>query len=207
MSAGRGRVARVGAGPGDPGLITVRGRECLAAADVVVYDRLANPRLLGYARPDSERIYVGKQPGDRTWRQSQINRLLIERAGAGQIVCRLKGGDPFVYGRGGEEAITLAEAGVPFEVVPGVSSAIAAPAYAGIPVTYRGLCSALGIIAGHSDPDSTGEALRFAELSRGLDTLVFLMGVENLPKIVDGLIAGGRDPATPVALIRWGSWP
>ena len=210
MSAGRGRVALVGAGPGDPGLITVRGRECLAAADVVIYDRLANPRLLSYARPDSERIHVGKQPGDRTWRQSQINRLLIERAGAGQIVCRLKGGDPFVYGRGGEEAIALAEAGVPFEVVPGVSSAIAAPAYAGIPVTYRGLCSALGIIAGHSDSpsetESAAEPLRYAELARGLDTLVFLMGVENLPRIVAGLVAGGRGPDTPVALIRWGTW-
>jgi uroporphyrinogen III methyltransferase/synthase len=202
-----GRVSLVGAGPGDPGLLTLRGRDALAAADVVVYDRLANPRLLRHAREESVRINVGKQPGDRTWRQSQINALLVERARSGQVVCRLKGGDPFVYGRGGEEAVALAEAGVPFEVVPGVSSAVAAPAYAGIPVTYRGICSALGIIAGRSDPDGLGESLRYAELSRGLDTLVFLMGVENLPKIVDGLIAGGRDPETPVALVRWGTWP
>jgi uroporphyrinogen III methyltransferase / synthase len=205
----RGRVSLVGAGPGDPGLITLRGRDALAAADLVVYDRLANPRLLRHARPDSEQIYVGKQPGDRTWRQPQINHLLIERARAGQIVCRLKGGDPFVYGRGGEEAVALAEAEVPFEVVPGVSSAIAVPAYAGIPVTSRGLCTALGIVAGQSDPTegSKADALRYAELALGLDTLVFLMGIENLPRIVDGLLAGGRAPATPVALIRWGTWP
>src|SRR5438445_4811360 len=166
MSAGRGRVARVGAGPGDPGLITVRGRECLAAADVVVYDRLANPRLLGYARPDAERIYVGKQPGDRTWRQSQINALLIARARAGQTVCRLKGGDPFVFGLVGEEAVALAAAGVPFEVVPGVSSAIAVPAYAGIPVTHRGLCAALGVIAGNCAEDAGGGGLRRCGLGR-----------------------------------------
>jgi uroporphyrinogen III methyltransferase / synthase len=212
----RGRVFLVGAGPGDPGLMTLRGRDALAAADVVVYDRLANPRLLQHARTESERIYVGKQPGDRTWRQSQINHLLIERARAGQVICRLKGGDPFVFGRGGEEALALAEAGVPFAVVPGVSSAIAAPAYAGIPVTYRGRGAALGIIAGHGEPSSqnrdpsesgsAGDVLRYAELARGLDTLVFLMGVENLPRIVNGLVAGGRSPETPVALIRWGTW-
>jgi uroporphyrinogen III methyltransferase/synthase len=150
---------------------------------------------------------VGKQPGDRTWRQSQINALLIDRAHAGQRVCRLKGGDPFVYGRGGEEAAALAAAGICFEVVPGVTSAVAVPAYAGIPVTYRGLCSALGIIAGRSDVPSADETRRFAELSRGLDTLVFLMGVENLPEIVGGLLAGDRDPETPVALVRWGTWP
>lgn len=201
-----GTVSLVGAGPGDPGLITVRGREALARADVVVYDRLANPRLLEHAPPRAERIYVGKQPGDRTWRQSQINDLLIERAMAGQAVCRLKGGDPFVFGRGGEEAAALAAAGVPFEVVPGVSSAIAVPAYAGIPVTYRGLCSALGIVAGHSDPEGSG-GLRFDELSQGLDTLVFVMSIESLPEIVAGLRAGGRPAETPVALIRWGTWP
>jgi uroporphyrinogen III methyltransferase / synthase len=216
LPTGGGRVFLVGAGPGDPGLITVRGRNALAAADVVVYDRLANSRLLGHTRAGCERIYVGKQPGDRTWRQSQINHLLIERARAGQVVCRLKGGDPFVFGRGGEEALALAEADVPFEVVPGVSSAIAAPAYAGIPVTFRGRGAALGIIAGHGetpgqdrDPSqagAAGEALRYAELARGLDTLVFLMGVENLPGIVEGLVAGGRSPDTPVALIRWGTW-
>jgi uroporphyrinogen III methyltransferase / synthase len=200
-----GLVSLVGAGPGDPGLITVRGQEAIARAEVVIYDRLANPRLLGHAPAHAERIYVGKQPGDRTWRQSQINELLIERARAGQSVCRLKGGDPFVFGRGGEEAVALAAAGVPFEVVPGVSSAIAVPAYAGIPVTYRGLCSALGVIAGHSDPEGVG-GLRFAELAQGLDTLVFVMSIESLPEIVAGLRAGGRTAGTPVALIRCGTW-
>jgi uroporphyrinogen III methyltransferase/synthase len=202
-----GRVALVGAGPGDPGLITVRGREALAEADVVVYDRLANPRLLEHAPAHAERIYVGKQPGDRSWRQSQINVLLIERARDGQVVCRLKGGDPFVFGRGGEEAVALAQAGVSFEVVPGVSSAVAVPAYAGIPVTYRGLCSAFGVLAGQGERDGQGRSLPLPELARGLDTLVFLMGVESLPEIVTGLLEGGRSPETPVALIRWGTWP
>ncbi len=201
-----GRVSLVGAGPGDPGLLTLRGREALAEADVVVYDRLANPRLLQHASPHAERIYVGKQPGDRTWRQSQINDLLVERATAGQVVCRLKGGDPFVFGRGGEEAIALAGAGIPFEVVPGVTSAIAVPAYAGIPVTQRGLCAAMGIIAGHADPEGAGPGLRFTDLARGLDTLVFVMSVEGLPEIVAGLLEAGRAPDTPVALIRCGTW-
>jgi uroporphyrinogen III methyltransferase/synthase len=200
-----GLVSLVGAGPGDPGLITVKGRETLARADVVVYDRLANPRLLEHAPASAERIYVGKQPGDRTWRQSQINTLLIERAKAGQRVCRLKGGDPFVFGRGGEEAAALAAAGVAFEVVPGVSSAIAVPAYAGIPVTYRGLCSAFGIIAGHNDPEGGG-GLHYEDLAQGLDTIVFVMSIEGLPEIVAGLRAGGRAASTPVALIRWGTW-
>jgi uroporphyrinogen III methyltransferase/synthase len=200
-----GFVSLVGAGPGDPGLITVRGREALTEAGVVVYDRLANPRLLEHARTGAERICVGKQPGDRTWRQAQINQLLIDRARAGQRVCRLKGGDPFVFGRGGEEAVALAEAGVPFEVVPGVSSAIAVPSYAGIPVTHRGLCAALGVIAGHSEPDGS-PTLRFDMLAQGLDTLVFVMSVEALPRIVEGLLAGGRAPETPVALVRWGTW-
>jgi uroporphyrinogen III methyltransferase/synthase len=201
-----GRVSLVGAGPGDPGLLTLRGRDALASAEVVVYDRLANPRVLEHAPAAAERIYVGKQPGDRTWRQAQINALLIERAAAGQVVCRLKGGDPFVFGRGGEEAAALAAAGVPFEVVPGVTSAIGAPAYAGIPVTFRGLSSSVAIVAGHSEVDGSGEALRYEALARGADTLVFLMGVENLPAIVEGLLAGGRDPETPVALVRWGTW-
>jgi uroporphyrinogen III methyltransferase/synthase len=201
-----GRVSLVGAGPGDPGLLTLRGRDTLATAEVVVYDRLANPRLLEHAPAAAERIYVGKQPGDRTWRQAQINALLIERAAAGQVVCRLKGGDPFVFGRGGEEAAALAAAGVPFEVVPGVTSAIGAPAYAGIPVTFRGLSSSVAIVAGQSESGDSEAALRYEALAQGADTLVFLMGVENLPAIVQGLLAGGRDPETPVALVRWGTW-
>lgn len=200
-----GKVYLVGAGPGDPGLITVRGREALASADVVVYDRLASPRLLRYARPDAERVYVGKQSSRHTLTQDEINVLIVERALAGKTVCRLKGGDPFVYGRGGEEAEACVSAGVPFIVVPGVTSAIAAPAYAGIPVTHRKLCSALGIITGHEDPAKTESSIRWAGLAEGLDTLVFLMGVENLPNIARELLTNGKDPTTPVALVRWGT--
>lgn len=200
-------VSLVGAGPGDPGLITVRGREVLSRADVVVYDRLASARLLEVARADAERVYVGKQASRHTLTQDEINALLVERALLGKSVCRLKGGDPFVFGRGGEEAEACLAAGVPFEVVPGITSAIAVPAYAGIPVTHRRMCSALGIITGHEDPTKTESSLRWDALASGLDTLVFLMGVENLPNIVDGLLQNGRSPDTPVALVRWGTRP
>jgi uroporphyrinogen III methyltransferase/synthase len=200
-----GKVYLVGAGPGDPGLITVRGREALEAADVIVYDRLASPRLLKHCRVDAERVYVGKQSSRHTLTQDEINALIVDRALAGKTVCRLKGGDPFVYGRGGEEAEECVKAGVPFVIVPGVTSAIAAPAYAGIPVTHRKLCSALGIITGHEDPGKTESSIRWAGLAEGLDTLVFLMGVENLPNIVRELVANGKAPETPVALVRWGT--
>ncbi|MGB9619484.1 MAG: uroporphyrinogen-III C-methyltransferase, partial [Armatimonadota bacterium] len=149
----KGKVFLVGAGPGDPGLITVKGLDCLRKADVIVYDRLANPSLLNAARPDAEIIYAGKAASAHALPQDEINHLLVERAKRGQLVVRLKGGDPFVFGRGGEEAEALADAGVEFEVVPGVTSAVAAPAYAGIPVTHRGLCSAMGIVTGHEDPN------------------------------------------------------
>jgi uroporphyrinogen III methyltransferase/synthase len=202
-----GTVWLVGAGPGDPGLITVRGREVIEKADVIVYDRLASPHLLKRARPDAELVYVGKQASRHTLTQDEINEVLVDRARQGRMVCRLKGGDPFIFGRGGEEAAFCVSHGVPFAVVPGVTSAVAAPAYAGIPVTHRGLCSALGIITGHEDPAKPESALRWDGLAKGLDTLVFLMGVENLPAIVEQLTAAGRSPDTPVALVRWGTTP
>lgn len=201
------KVYLVGAGPGDPGLFTLKGLVCLSEADVIIYDRLANPKLLEAAREDAEKIYVGKTAGKHTLKQDEINSLLIERAKEGKTVCRLKGGDPYVYGRGGEEAEALSAEGIPFEEVPGITSAIAAPAYAGIPVTHRKMCSALGIITGHEDPAKTESSIRWDKISTGLDTLVFLMGVENLPNIVSNLVANGRSPETPIALVRWGTFP
>ncbi len=212
-----GVVYLVGAGPGDPGLLTLRGAECLARADVVVYDRLAHPDHLRHVRPDAERVYVGKQSAHHAMRQEEINRLIVERAVRGQVVCRLKGGDPFVFGRGGEEAEACLEAGVRFEVVPGVTSAIAAPAYAGIPITHRDMASSFAVITGH-ERDGAGEAGNrpagpaegrrdWARIAWAADTLVFLMGVERLGEITSRLMEHGRKPETPVALVRWGTWP
>ena len=201
----KGKVYLVGAGPGDPGLITVKGLDCLQEADVVIYDRLVHPSLVGAARPGAETIYAGKASGAHSLSQTEINRLVIEKAEQGHTVVRLKGGDPFVFGRGGEEAEALAEAGIDFEVVPGVTSAVAAPAYAGIPVTHRGLCSAIGIVTGHEDPTKPESAINWDKIALGLDTIVFLMGVENLPQIAARLVENGRDPSTPVAVIRWGT--
>lgn len=193
-------VYLVGAGPGDPGLITVRGREVLARADVVVYDRLVGAELLEECRPDAEKIYVGKEANRHAMTQDDINALLVERALAGRSVCRLKGGDPFVFGRGGEEALFCRAHGVPFEIVPGVTSSIAAPAYAGIPVTQREVASSFAVVTGHTkDEDAPPPDLPVA------DTLVFLMGVRALPKIVAQLRARGEAPTTPVALVRWGT--
>jgi uroporphyrinogen III methyltransferase/synthase len=203
----RGFVSLIGAGPGDPGLLTLAGAGALAAADVIVYDYLANPALLAHGRPEAERIYVGKKAGAHTLSQKEINALLVERARAGQRVARLKGGDPFVFGRGGEEALALVEAGLSFEVIPGVTSAVAAPAYAGIPVTHRGLSSSFAVITGHEDPVKEESAIDWSHLATAVDTLVFLMGVGNLPKIVEQLTAHGRSPETPVALIRWSTMP
>ena len=199
-----GVVYLVGAGPGDPGLLTVRGAELLAAADVVVHDRLAEPALLDLAPPGAERIDVGKRPGDSV-HQAEINAVLIDRARQGNaVVVRLKGGDPFVFGRGGEEAEALATAGIRFEVVPGVTSAIAAPAYAGIPVTHRGLSTSFTVVTGHSrhavDTETNWEALATAA-----GTIVVLMGVAHRAEISRRLVAGGLAPATPVAAVRWGS--
>jgi uroporphyrinogen III methyltransferase/synthase len=202
-----GIVYLVGGGPGDPGLITVRGLECIRRADVLVYDRLIGEPLLAEARPDCERIYVGKQASRHALRQEEINALLVERCRAGRVVTRLKGGDPFVFGRGGEEAEALAAAGLPFEVVPGVTSAIAAPAYAGIPVTHRALTSSVHIITGHEDPTKAESRLAWERIAPGEDTLVFLMGMERLGAIAGQLVEHGRPAETPVALVQWGTTP
>jgi uroporphyrinogen III methyltransferase/synthase len=198
-----GVVYLVGAGPGDPGLLTLRGLECLQKADVIVHDRLANQELLAYA-PGAEMIDVGKQPDHHPVPQSRINSILVEEARNGKIVVRLKGGDPFVFGRGGEEAQTLAKAGIPFEIVPGVTSAIAVPAYAGIPVTQRGLACSVAFITGHC-AGSKPLDLNWQALAQGIDTLVFLMGVHNLPQIVRSLIEAGSSPEKPIGLIEQGS--
>jgi len=201
------KVYLVGAGPGDPGLITVKGKECIEAAEVVIYDYLAAPALLNYAPQNAEMIYVGKKGGDHTLSQDEINALIVEKAKAGLKVCRLKGGDPFIFGRGGEEAEVLAAGGIPFEVVPGVTSAVAAAAYAGIPLTHRKLTATLAFITGHEDPHKEESSIDWESLSRGIGTLVFFMGVKNLPDISQKLIAHGKSPDTPVALIRWGTTP
>lgn len=198
-------VYLVGAGPGDPGLITVKGLACLQKADVIVYDRLVSPALLRQAPRGCEMIDVGKSPQQHALPQKAINALLAEKALAGKVVVRLKGGDPFLFGRGGEEAEALAAAGVPFEVVPGVTSAIAAPAYAGIPVTHRDHTSTFAVVTGHEDPTKADSSLDWQKLATGVDTLVCLMGVGNLPQIVVKLIEHGRDPQTPIAIVQQGT--
>jgi len=201
------KVYLVGAGPGDPGLITVKGKECIQTADVIIYDYLASPALLKQAPPSAEMIYVGKKGGDHTLSQDGINALIVEKAKAGLTVCRLKGGDPFIFGRGGEEAEVLVAKGIPFEVVPGVTSAVAAAAYAGIPLTHRKLTATLAFVTGHEDPHKEESSIEWESLARGIGTLVFFMGVKNLPDITQKLIANGKSPDTPVALIRWGTTP
>jgi uroporphyrinogen III methyltransferase/synthase len=200
-----GTVYLVGAGPGDPGLLTVRGLELLRTADVVIYDRLVHPRLLDEAPPEAIRIFAGKLTGTHSVPQEQINALLIAHARRGRRVVRLKGGDPFVFGRGGEEALALAAAGIPFEVVPGVSSAVAVPAYAGIPLTHRRLSSSFAVVTGHEEACKDEPVVEWERLATAVDTLVVLMGVKALPRIVSALVAHGRSPATPVALVRWGT--
>lgn len=203
----KGRVYLVGAGPGDPGLITVKGAECLKRADVVIYDRLINEQLLDYMPETAEKIYAGKGRSGHTLTQNEINDLLVQEAKDGKTVVRLKGGDPFVLGRGGEEALALVEHGIPFEVVPGITSAIGGPAYAGIPVTHRGLASSFSVITGHEDPTKESSSINWEHLSGGADTLVFLMGVQNLPEIVARLVQHGRPAETPAAVIENGTWP
>jgi uroporphyrinogen III methyltransferase / synthase len=198
-------VALVGAGPGDPGLITVRGAELLRRAQCVVYDRLADPRLVDLVPADAERVYVGKAPGQVEMSQDDINALLVERGSRGLRVVRLKGGDPFVFGRGGEEAEELAAAGIPFEVVPGITSAIAAPAYAGVPVTHRGLSTHVTIVTGHEDPAKGEPEVDWEVLGRAGGTLVILMGAGRIAQIAKRLIAAGRAPDTPVAAVRSGT--
>jgi uroporphyrinogen III methyltransferase/synthase len=201
----RGKVYLVGAGPGDPGLITVRGLSLLRRAEVLIYDRLVHPDLVAEAPADAVRIYVGKESGRHCMSQERINRVLVTSAQQGALVVRLKGGDPFVFGRGGEEAQTLAEARIPFEIVPGVSSAVAVPAYAGIPLTHRKLASSFAVITGHEEAEKEESSLPWAELATAVDTLVVLMGVRSLPQIARRLTDAGRSPQTPVALIRQGT--
>jgi len=202
-----GFVSLVGAGPGDPELITVKGLRRLQNADVVIYDALVNEALLRECRADAALIYVGKRAGQHYRSQDEINALLVAQARAGFQVVRLKGGDPFVFGRGGEEAAVLAAAGIAWEVVPGVSSAIAVPAYAGIPVTHRASASSFAVITGHEDPDRATTRLRWQALAQGIDTLVFVMGVGRLEHIATQLIAHGRAGETPAAVIRQGATP
>ncbi len=198
-----GVVYMVGAGPGDPGLITVRGLKCLRRADVVIHDRLVHPQLLDEAPIAAERINVGKAPGHHPCPQAEINALLIAQARQDKIVVRLKGGDPFTFGRGGEECQALSQAGIPFEMVPGVTSAIAVPAYAGIPVTHREYSSTFMVVTGHAcDPDTVNW-----ELLANVETLVVLMGVHNLPEYARQLMKHGRSPETPVAVICLGTTP
>ncbi len=203
----RGKVYLVGAGPGDPGLITVKGLECLRKAEVVIYDRLVDDSLLEETSTGADKIYVGKGRSYHAMEQKKINLLLIGKAREGKIVVRLKGGDPFVLGRGGEEAEVLAANGISFEVVPGVSSAYAVPAYAGIPVTHRRLASSFTVITGHEDPEKGESDIDWNRISAGSDTLVFLMGMGNLTHIVDKLKQNGRPPSTPVAVISQGTSP
>lgn len=202
---GVGKVYLVGAGPGDPQLLTLRGKRCLEQADVVVYDYLANPILLEHAPEGAERIYVGRRDRGVYQDQHEVNHLLIGKAREGKVVVRLKGGDPFVFGRGGEEAEAVAEAGIPFEVVPGVTSAVAVPAYAGIPVTHRTLASTVAFVTGHEDPSKETSSMEWPRLASADGTLVFLMGMKNLPAIVERLRKDGKSLETPVALIRWGT--
>ncbi|MBI5886333.1 MAG: uroporphyrinogen-III C-methyltransferase [Deltaproteobacteria bacterium] len=199
------KVYLVGAGPGDPGLITVKAVAVLNRADCVIYDFLANARLLEYAKPGSEHIYVGKKGSAKTIAQDEITALIIKKAKAGKLVVRLKGGDPFVFGRGAEEAEEIRKAGLMFEIVPGVTSAVAAPAYAGIPLTHRDLASSVTFVTGQEDPLKERSNIAWDKLSTGRGTLVFLMGWKNLPFIMTKLMANGWDVATPVALVRWGT--
>lgn len=200
-----GIVYLVGAGPGDYRLISVKACDCIKEADTIVYDRLADDRLLSYAKKNVELIYVGKASSNHTMKQEDINQLLVDKAKEGKVVVRLKGGDPFVFGRGGEEALLLVENKIPFEIVPGITSAISVPAYAGIPVTHRGVATSFAVITGHEDPTKAKSNMKWDKLATGVDTLVFLMGVENLPHITSKLIENGRSAETPAAVIRWGT--
>lgn len=203
----KGKVYLVGAGPGDPDLLTVKALRLLRVADVVAYDRLIGQEILTECRADAELIYVGKHGKDckTTWAQEDINQLLIDKAQQGRNVVRLKGGDPFIFGRGGEEALALCEAGISFEIVPGISSSIAAAAYAGIPVTHRKIATSFAVIAGHEDPSKEDSSLNYASLATAVDTLIVLMGVGNIQSIVAKLISHGRDANTPAAAVSYGT--
>jgi uroporphyrinogen III methyltransferase/synthase len=203
----KGIAYLVGAGPGDPGLATLRARELIERADLIVYDYLCNPDLLQWARPGVETLYAGKTANRHTFTQDEINLRLVEAVQSGKTVVRLKGGDPYVFGRGGEEAQALAERGLPFEVVPGITSGIAAPAYAGIPVTHRDHASTVTFVTGHEDPTKENSSVDWATLARLKGTRVFFMGVERIRSITESLLKHGAEPETPVALVRWGTTP
>jgi uroporphyrinogen III methyltransferase / synthase len=207
ISHHKGFVYLVGAGPGDPGLITVKGRDCIALADVILYDYLANESLLQFAAPGTELIYAGKVGGAHNREQRQINELLVAKAREGHVVTRLKGGDPFVFGRGGEECEALLDAGIPFEVVPGVTAGIGAAAYAGIPLTHRDFTTSVAFVTGHEHPGKEVSEIDWERLSLGSGTIVFYMGMKNLPLIASHLMTHGRAPETPVALVRLGTRP
>ncbi|TYR78749.1 uroporphyrinogen-III C-methyltransferase [Priestia megaterium] len=199
-----GKVYLVGAGPGDPDLITLKGLKAIQQADVILYDRLVNKELLKYAKADADLIYCGKLPGYHTLKQETINNFLVKFAKKGKAVTRLKGGDPFVFGRGGEEAEALIKNGLAFEVVPGITSGIAAAAYAGIPVTHRDYSASFAFVTGHRK-GSEQDSIKWENLAKGVDTLAIYMGVRNLPYICEQLIKHGKDPYTPIALVHWGT--
>ncbi|MBI5468757.1 MAG: uroporphyrinogen-III C-methyltransferase, partial [Deltaproteobacteria bacterium] len=201
----KGMVYLVGAGPGDPGLLTLKGLEAIKEADCIIYDFLVNSRLLEHAKPGTETVYVGKKGSFKTISQDEITKLIVKKAKSGKTVVRLKGGDPFIFGRGGEEAEGLVKEGIPFEIIPGVTSAIAAPAYAGIPLTHRDLSSSVTFVTGQENPLKEGTSIDWKGLTPGKGTLVFLMGWKNLPVITKKLAGNGWAPSTPVALIRWGT--
>ena len=207
MHQPKGKVYLVGAGPGHPDLITLRGKECIQKADVIIYDYLASPFFLKYASETAELLYVGKKEGHHTLPQPEINSLIIKKARQGLTVIRLKGGDPFIFGRGGEEAEALVKENIPFEVVPGVTSAIAAPAYAGIPLTHRDFTSTLAFVTGHENPSKKESNINWGALAKGIGTIVFFMGVKNLPNITRELMSHGMPSDMPVGLIRWGTTP
>ena len=201
-----GKVYLVGAGPGDPSLLTIKAHDLIRAADCIVFDSLVNREMLNLASPFAELIDVGKRRGGDSWKQEDINRLLVDKAGEYAIVVRLKGGDPFVFGRGAEEAEVLVRENIDWEVVPGVSAGIAVPAYAGIPVTHRGICSSVAFVTGHEDPLKQASTVRWDHLAKGVDTIVVFMGVSHIGEIAADLIEHGRPGETPVAIIRWGTY-
>lgn len=202
-----GKVYLVGAGPGDPGLFTLKGKALLEHADVVVYDALVSPQILAMINPQAEQIDAGKRRGRHSMNQEEITGVLIEKALTHAVVVRLKGGDPFVFGRGGEEMQDLVQAGVPVEVVPGVTSGIAAPAYAGIPLTHRSYSSSVTFVTGHESAGKYRPAVNWGAIAQGSETVVIYMGVHNLPHIIEQLHQGGTSLDTPIALVRWGTRP
>jgi len=207
MKNKQGIVYLIGAGPGDPKLITLRGKECIQSSDILIYDYLANPVFLSWAKPEAEIIYVGKKGGTAHILQEEINDLILRKISAGKKVARLKGGDPFIFGRGGEEAEILADQGIPFEIIPGITSAISVPAYAGIPLTHRQFTSTVAFITGHEDPTKDTSTIDWERISTGAGTLVFLMSMSRLSNIVEKLQKHGLPATTPVAVIQWGTSP